>query len=86
MAHRNPRVDYLGSTWALISTLIAATFIIAIVFGAAGYLPRKVGLHGHLPQSPGPSLFFFALRDELRASDPITHIWQDGAGRAVTLT
>jgi DNA-binding Lrp family transcriptional regulator len=38
------------------------------------------------PQNPGPSLFFFALRDELRAGNPITHIWRDGAGRAVTLT
>jgi hypothetical protein len=39
----------------------------------------------HVPRSLGPSLFFFATRDELRASDPLTHMWQDGNGRDVRL-
>jgi hypothetical protein len=39
----------------------------------------------NIPESPGPSLFFFALRDQLRASDPLTHTWRDGAGRGVNL-
>jgi hypothetical protein len=38
-----------------------------------------------MPQSPGPGLFFFALRDELRASDPISHIWQDGTDNKMRL-
>jgi hypothetical protein len=36
--------------------------------------------------SPGAPLFFFTTRDELRASDPLTHEWRDGNGRAVRLT
>ncbi len=39
----------------------------------------------HVPGSPGPSLFFFALRDELRSSDPLAHAWHDGSGREVRL-
>jgi hypothetical protein len=35
--------------------------------------------------SPGPSPFFFAIRDELRASDPLAHTWHDGNGRDVCL-
>ena len=35
--------------------------------------------------SPGASLFFFATRDELRASDPLAHTWHDGNGRDVRL-
>jgi DNA-binding Lrp family transcriptional regulator len=38
-----------------------------------------------VPHSLGPSLFFFAAHDELRASDPIIHKWSDGAGRQVML-
>jgi Replication-relaxation len=38
-----------------------------------------------LPESPGPGLFFFALRDELRISDPLAHAWQDGNGCEVRL-
>ncbi|MEY9604309.1 hypothetical protein ABIF74_009001 [Bradyrhizobium japonicum] len=33
-------------------------------------------------QNPGAGLFLFGLRNEIRASDPIVHTWQDGAGRA----
>ena len=36
-----------------------------------------------IPHSPGASLFFFTTRDELRTSDPLTHEWQAGNGRAV---
>jgi len=39
----------------------------------------------HIPHSPGASLFFFATRDELRASDPLAHPWRDGNGRDVHL-
>jgi hypothetical protein len=39
----------------------------------------------HAPHSVGAPLFFFATRDALRASDPLTHEWQDGNGRAVRL-
>ncbi len=39
----------------------------------------------HIPHSPGAPLFFFTTRDELRGSDPLTHEWQDGNGRAVRL-
>ncbi|WP_439372687.1 replication-relaxation family protein [Bradyrhizobium sp. DASA03120] len=38
-----------------------------------------------LPQSVGPGLFLFAVRDELRASDPLAYTWEDGAGREVRL-
>src|SRR5262249_13671080 len=39
----------------------------------------------HVPISPGPSLFFFATRDELRANDPLAHTWRTGAGREIKL-
>jgi hypothetical protein len=39
----------------------------------------------HIPQSPGPALFFFAPRDELLSCDPLSYIWHDGNGRAVRL-
>jgi hypothetical protein len=35
----------------------------------------------HVPGSIGPSLFFFATREELRASDPLAHTWHDGLGK-----
>ncbi len=38
-----------------------------------------------VPQSPGPALFFFALRDDLCRSGPIAHVWHDGTGRGITL-
>jgi DNA-binding Lrp family transcriptional regulator len=37
------------------------------------------------PPAPGPELFFFALRDELRATDPMSHVWRTGTGREVRL-
>lgn len=40
---------------------------------------------GAVPEGPGPALFYFAIRDELRSSDALTHVWQDGAGRNVRL-
>jgi hypothetical protein len=40
----------------------------------------------HISNSPGASLFFFAIRDQLRASDPLAHAWRDGNGREVRLT
>ena len=39
----------------------------------------------HIPHSVGSPLFFFTTRDELRASDPLTHEWHDGNGRAARL-
>ena len=39
----------------------------------------------HIPQSPGASLFFFAIRAELRASDPLAHAWREQTGRQVRL-
>jgi DNA-binding Lrp family transcriptional regulator len=39
----------------------------------------------HVPNSLGPSLFFFATRSALRMSDPLAHSWRDGAGRNVKL-
>ena len=38
-----------------------------------------------IPHSPGAPLFFFTTRDELRATDPLTHDWRDGNGHAVRL-
>ncbi|MCK1554419.1 replication-relaxation family protein [Bradyrhizobium sp. 177] len=38
------------------------------------------------PVSPGPALFLFALSHELRVSDPLAHMWQDGNGRAIRIT
>ena len=38
-----------------------------------------------IPHSPGAPLVFFTTRDELRASDPLTHKWRDGNGREVGL-
>lgn len=40
-------------------------------------------LHGR--PNPGPSLFLFATRDELRAADPITYSWEDGMGSRASL-
>jgi hypothetical protein len=37
------------------------------------------------PQSPGPALFLFALRDELRRGNPLAYTWRDGAGREMKL-
>ena len=34
-----------------------------------------------VPHSPGAPLFFFATRDELRGTDPLTYMWRDGDGR-----
>jgi hypothetical protein len=39
----------------------------------------------HISNSPGAALFFFATRDQLRASDPLAHIWRDGSDREVRL-
>jgi hypothetical protein len=39
----------------------------------------------HVPRSIGAPLFLFTTRDELRASDPLTHEWRDGSGRSVRL-
>lgn len=38
-----------------------------------------------VPPSPGPGLFLFAIRDELRAADPITYSWEDWTGRQTKL-
>lgn len=38
-----------------------------------------------MPPSAGRGLFFFAIRDELRAADPITYSWEDGTGRQTQL-
>jgi hypothetical protein len=40
----------------------------------------------HMTESPSPAVFFFALRGELRTSNPIAHIWRDANGREVRLT
>jgi hypothetical protein len=32
----------------------------------------------HVPNSPGARLFFFASRDELRASGPLAYAWHEG--------
>jgi hypothetical protein len=37
------------------------------------------------PNTPGASLFLFAIRSELRASDPLTHAWRDGNGSPIRL-
>lgn len=38
-----------------------------------------------LPPGPGRGLFLFAIRDELRAADPITYSWEDWTGRQTKL-
>lgn len=38
-----------------------------------------------VPPGPGPSLFLFAIRDKLRATDPISYSWEDGMGREAKL-
>jgi hypothetical protein len=40
----------------------------------------------HVPRSPGASLFFFATRGDLIASEPLAYGWQDGRGRAVSIS
>ena len=42
---------------------------------------RKLRLAG----SPGPALFFFAVRSDLFGVDPLTHMWLDGNERDVGL-
>jgi DNA-binding Lrp family transcriptional regulator len=37
------------------------------------------------PRGPGASLFLFATRDTLKASDPLNHGWRDGNGRGTKL-
>jgi hypothetical protein len=37
--------------------------------------------HAQVARSPGPGLFWFALRDELHCGDPLAQAWHDGAGR-----
>lgn len=39
----------------------------------------------HITYTPGPSLFFFATRGELRHNDPIQCTWIDGCGQLVSL-
>ena len=34
-----------------------------------------------VPQSPGPALFWFALRDELHRGDPFRDAWRDGTAQ-----
>jgi hypothetical protein len=46
---------------------------------------KKALRHLHVPHSPGPSLFFFATREELAAADPLRLSWRDGAGREARL-
>ena len=38
-----------------------------------------------VPNSPGPSLFFFATRNELRESGPLALGWSDGSEREARL-
>jgi hypothetical protein len=38
-----------------------------------------------IAHSPGASLFFFATRQELAATNPLAHSWRDGSGRPVRL-
>jgi hypothetical protein len=38
-----------------------------------------------VPHNPGPSLFYFITRDEVRKFDPLSQKWRDGAGRQVSL-
>jgi hypothetical protein len=38
-----------------------------------------------VPNSLGPSLFFFATRNELRESGPLALGWNDGSGRKARL-
>ena len=42
---------------------------------------RRLRAHG----TPGPSLFYFATRDELATVDPLRQTWTDGTDRAATL-
>lgn len=37
------------------------------------------------PSAPGAGLFWFALRDELRSTNPLQAAWRDGSGRSVSL-
>ena len=39
----------------------------------------------HVPHSPGAPLFYFATREELGASNPLSHVWQYSNGREVRL-
>jgi hypothetical protein len=46
---------------------------------------QKILCRYDVPNSPGPSLFFFATWSALGKSDPIAFAWQDGNGREVRL-
>jgi hypothetical protein len=39
----------------------------------------------HVRGSIGPSLFFFATREEVRGRDPLHCLWRDGAGKPQAL-
>jgi hypothetical protein len=39
----------------------------------------------HVPHSPGAPHFFFTTRNDLRASDPLSHSWHDGNARPMLL-
>jgi hypothetical protein len=39
----------------------------------------------HVPGSIGPSLLFFATREELRERDPLDCLWRDGTGKSQRL-
>ena len=39
----------------------------------------------HVPYSMGTQLLLFAMRNDLRAADPLAHAWQDGNNHAVRL-
>jgi DNA-binding Lrp family transcriptional regulator len=38
-----------------------------------------------VPDAPGPVLFLFAVRDELRVSNPLSYRWYDGIGRQLQI-
>jgi hypothetical protein len=46
---------------------------------------KEVSQRLGVPRGVGASLFLFSIFDDLRAGDPLSHAWTDGAGRLVRL-
>jgi hypothetical protein len=62
------------------------TFRVLTVTTERSRLQSMMDALGTIPASsrPGAALFWFALRDELRCSDPLRHLWLDGTRRSVS--
>lgn len=60
--------------------------VLTVTTESARLLSMMDALRTVSPQpAPGAALFWFAVRDELKAGDPLRHEWRDSANRRVSL-